>query len=129
MDRHSDQYPAADMEEVGRRLMDSLHRARDSLKGWSPCDCPTEIVSDLINVRDELTAERDALAVSLLACGKRNGELLDFQKILKREIAAADAIVRIGDTDVVVPSKVKAEIVRLRTALNEFAAEHLEPGL
>lgn len=123
MTRHSDQFPAEDMEEVGRRLMDALHGARDSLNGWSPNDCPTEVVSDLINARDEVTAERDALTVSLLACSKRNGELLDFQKILKREVAAADAIVRIGDADVVVPSRVKAEIVRLRTALNERDGE------
>lgn len=55
--RSSDQYTAGDMEEVGRRLMDALHDNRDSLKGWHPGDCPTEIVSDLLNARDEALAE------------------------------------------------------------------------
>lgn len=53
IERHSDQYTAEDMEEVGRALMDTLHRCRDGLRGWAPADCPTEIVGDLINARDE----------------------------------------------------------------------------
>lgn len=58
MGRESDQYSREDMEEIGRRLMDALHSNRDALKGWHPGNCPTEIVSDLINARDEA---RDAL--------------------------------------------------------------------
>lgn len=64
MDRHSDQYTAEDMEEVGRRLIDALHANRDCLKGWYPADCPTEIVVDLINARDE------ALAAAKLIVGE-----------------------------------------------------------
>lgn len=56
MDRHSDQYTAEDMEEVGRRLIDTLHASRDCLKSWYPADCPTEIVVDLINARDDARA-------------------------------------------------------------------------
>lgn len=55
--RHSDQYTPEDMEEVGRRLIDTLHDNRNSLKGWFQADCPTEIVCDLINARDEALAE------------------------------------------------------------------------
>lgn len=44
-------------------------------------------------------------------------ELETWLRTLEREVKAADAIVRIGDTDVVVPAKVKTEIERLRATI------------
>lgn len=69
--RPSDQYDADDMEEVGRRLMDTLHDNRECLRGWSPNDCPTEIVVDLINARDEAeTVATEARAEAIAECAK-----------------------------------------------------------
>lgn len=70
IERYSDQFSAEDMEEVGRRLMDTIQSCGESLRGWAPADCPTEIVVDLINERDEVEA---ALRELLEACEKDCG--------------------------------------------------------
>ena len=40
------------MADVGRALMEAIETYAD--KGWHPMDCPTEIVGDLHNEREEL---------------------------------------------------------------------------
>lgn len=99
MDRHSDQYSREDMEEVGRRLMDALYSNRDALKGWHPGDCPTEIVSDLINARDEACDLERARCANLadaeygehvkLATYHKGGG--DFEAMDRRNAAAVTA--------------------------------------
>jgi hypothetical protein len=46
-----------DMATVGRALLDVTTKM---CPDWAPADCPSEIVSDLVNARDEAFAERDA---------------------------------------------------------------------
>lgn len=47
------------MAEVGRALMKAVETYAD--KGWHPMDCPSEIVGDLHNERDEARAEFAAI--------------------------------------------------------------------
>ncbi len=53
-------YPTAlaevrDMANVGRSLLERIadNAACPPLKGWHPADCPTEVVTDLLNMLDE----------------------------------------------------------------------------
>jgi hypothetical protein len=78
-----------DMAEVGTALMKAIEygcKNHPAMDGWHPAQCPSEIVVDLLNQLDEVTAERDAIAAlnkSLLA---HNGELL-------RELGASTAAI------------------------------------
>lgn len=64
-------YPSAgaeieDMANVGRALMERIADATKSgaqLAGWSPADCPTEIVTDLLNMLHEATPTADLPAL------------------------------------------------------------------
>jgi len=46
-----------DMANVGRALMKAIadNAGSPPLKGWHPADCPSEIVSDLLNLLDDAT--------------------------------------------------------------------------
>lgn len=46
-----------DMANVGRALMTAIadNAGSPPLKGWHPADCPSEIVSDLLNLLDDAT--------------------------------------------------------------------------
>ena len=48
-----------DMANVGEELMQAVKAHADA--GWHPSDCPSEIVGDLRNQRDELKAELAAI--------------------------------------------------------------------
>ena len=48
-----------DMAAVGRALMRAIATHAD--KGWSPAECPSEIVGDMRNERDAAIAMLDAL--------------------------------------------------------------------
>lgn len=48
-----------DMATVGESLMQAIKAHADD--GWHPANCPSEIVGDLRNQRDEAVAERDTL--------------------------------------------------------------------
>ena len=58
-----DEYTDEDMAAVGRATMAAI-KAHANI-GWSPADCPSEIVGDLRNERDELAAEIDRLRSAL----------------------------------------------------------------
>lgn len=49
-----------DMANVGEALMEALGGAsgHEFMKSWRPVDCPTEIVFDLLNAHDEISADR-----------------------------------------------------------------------
>lgn len=75
-------YDADDMENVGRALMETIAQ---NLPGYSYNECPSEVVVDLINERDdarrELAAKTDAPTPMLLwcpECGERHIDVGDF---------------------------------------------------
>lgn len=61
-------YPSAaaeieDMANVGRALMERIAdvtKPGAQLAGWSPADCPTEIVTDLLNMLHEVKPSTDS---------------------------------------------------------------------
>lgn len=57
------EYTDDDMAAVGRATMAAI-KANANI-GWAPADCPSEIVGDLRNERDELAAEIDRLRSAL----------------------------------------------------------------
>ena len=65
-----------DMAEVGRALMEAIDA--HAPEGWSPADCPSEIVGDLRNARDEALAmvaalKKDAAGSREYSQGVRDG--------------------------------------------------------
>lgn len=66
-----------DMAAVGNALMDAIEKnyaGHPFMKQWHPCDCPSEIVGDLLNALDEGRAEIRALYrayVQLLDSGRQ----------------------------------------------------------
>ncbi len=56
-----------DMANVGEALMETIKR--NLSPHWSWNDCPSEVVVDLINERDEARAERDAALAALKDIG------------------------------------------------------------
>ena len=53
------EYTEEEMADVGRALIKAIEANMGG--GWWPMDCPSEIVGDLCNKRDELQAEIDRL--------------------------------------------------------------------
>lgn len=57
-----------DMANVGRSLMEAIEKdfaGHPFMKHWHPCDCPTEIVGDLLNANDEHEARITTLEADL----------------------------------------------------------------
>lgn len=56
-----------DMANVGRSTMDRMADVIEHgpLKGWSPADDPSEIITDLANALDEAQSERGRLSAIL----------------------------------------------------------------
>ena len=57
------EYTDDDMAAVGRATMAAI-KAHANI-GWSPADCPSEIIGDLRNERDEFAAENEQLRSAL----------------------------------------------------------------
>lgn len=64
-----DEADLQDMANVGKALMERVADVVEHgpLKGWSPADCPTELVTDLANELVELRIVRDAAVERLQA--------------------------------------------------------------
>ena len=67
------EYTEEDMAAVGRATMAAI-KAHANI-GWAPADCPSGIIGDLRNERDELAAEIEKLrtALSGLCVAVENG--------------------------------------------------------
>lgn len=53
-----EEFSDEDMADVGRALMRAVEA--QAYPGWHPADCPSEIVGDLRNMCDELSAELES---------------------------------------------------------------------
>lgn len=52
-----EEYSDEDMAAVGRAFMEAIEQARRAdpwVKGWSPAQCPSEIIFDLLNRIDDV---------------------------------------------------------------------------
>ena len=69
-----DEYTDEDMAAVGRATMAAI-KAHANI-GWAPADCPSEIVGDLRNERDELAAEIEKLRTALIRMDKMHAMMM-----------------------------------------------------
>ncbi|AOK04044.1 hypothetical protein WK25_05910 [Burkholderia latens] len=88
------QHSIADMANIGYALM---QRIAQMAPGYSWCECPTEIVSDLINERDEaLAAAKPAPSAPLEGTGNGADERAAFEKEIGQLIDERDCFEHMG---------------------------------
>lgn len=119
-------YPTAlaevrDMANVGRALMTAIadNAGSPPLKGWHPADCPSEIVSDLLNMLDDAiraappAMDREAVKETLF--------LLDRLEEFEREITDDAVFTHFN-------GHVSPSAARVRMCLSTLSADAIRQG-
>ena len=68
------EYTDEDMAVVGRATMAAVKSHANI--GWSPVDCPSELIGDLRNERDELAAKNEQLRDALARMVRMHGLMM-----------------------------------------------------